>query len=133
MCVSCNVALVVYKMEIKCKWKNHVYSMRYKYLQNTGASSAHERSNRHVYIGRPFLITIEALFISAQRNQLAQNFQIFIILFLTHYRHIGYRLFVCCFGRCIKFSPEQYKHTGTPICKFLFFFYLFIYLFLVLF
>lgn len=105
--------------------------MRYKYLQNTGASSAHERSNRHVYIGRPFLITIEALFISAQRNQLAQNFQIFIILFLTHYRHIGYRLFVCCFGRCFGYkifsrTIQTHGHSNMQISLFFLFVYLFI-------
>lgn len=123
MCDWCNGC-----MQIKCKWKSCVSEFN-MYLQNTGASSAHKRSNRHVYIGRTLLITIEALFISAQRNQLAQNFQIFIILFLTHYRHIGYRLVVCLFVflvlNFLQNNIQTHGHSNMQISLFFLLIYLF--------
>jgi len=57
------------------------------YLQHTRARGADERADRHVDVSRPALIAVEALLVARLRDQLAQGFQVPLVLLPFRGRH----------------------------------------------
>lgn len=65
---------------------------RRAHSQNARAGGAHEGAYRHVHVGRTSLPAVEALLVPRLRYQLAQRFQILLVLLSLGGRH-GSRIF----------------------------------------
>lgn len=58
-------------------------------LQQARATRAHERADGHVHVRGAALAAVEALLVAAQRDDLAQRLQVFVVLLLAHHRHVS--------------------------------------------